>query len=185
MRSRDIVGEPAEQLVARASEDLPDEVPHGQVDRSTRDLVPGDRAAAFCDELGPQRVDTDQPVVKAAADGVDDRGLGLAVGVRPRLRLGVTDQAGVGVHTHQHVVRAVHASRGELWRAAVRQRERNRLHRSDLDRAGERRGGLSRRGIGTQLHLLAVSSRPRSQPNGPGPKRKPDRWPWQHKYGVD
>ncbi len=51
------------------------------------------------------------------------------------------------------------ASRSELRRAAVRQSERNRFHRGDADRARERLDGLDRLRIGTQLHLLEVSSR--------------------------
>ena len=57
VRGRDVVREPAQQRVARAAEDLPDEVPDGEVDGAARDVVAGDAGAALGDELDAQRVD--------------------------------------------------------------------------------------------------------------------------------
>ena len=58
VRGGDVVREAAQQRVARAAEDLADEVPDGEVDRAARDVVAGDRGAALGDELDAQRVDT-------------------------------------------------------------------------------------------------------------------------------
>ena len=82
-------------------------------------------------------------LVERPCDGVDDRGLGLAVGVGARLRLGLADEAGVAVHAHEHVVRAAHAARREPRRTPVGQRERDRLDAGDPDGARERLSAAS------------------------------------------
>ena len=65
-------------------------------------------------------------------DHRDDAGLGLAVGERPRRRLGHADHAVVGMHPDQHVLGGVDLAGGELQRLDVRDGERNRLDGSDF-----------------------------------------------------
>ena len=124
----------------------------GQVDRAAGDVVAGDRGAALGHELGAQRIEVRQRVAEGPAHGVDDRGLGLAVGVGARLRLGLADEAGVAVHAHEHVVRAADAARRESRRAPVGQRERDRFD------AGDPGGAHERRRIGAHVHSSKVGS---------------------------
>ena len=81
VRGRDIVREPAQQRVARAPEQLPDEIPNSQVHSTACHVVPGDGGAAGGDQLDSQRVEAGERRVERSADRVDDRRLGLAVGV--------------------------------------------------------------------------------------------------------
>ena len=109
----------------------PGEVPDGEVDRAARHRVPRELRAALGGRPGAHGVDAGQPLGQRPAHRADDRGLGLAVGVGPRLRLGLADEPGVRVHAHEDVVGAAHPPRREHGQAAVGQRERDRLDRGD------------------------------------------------------
>ena len=58
VRGSDVVREAAQQRVARAAEDLADEIPDREIDRAARDVVARHRSTALGDELDAQRVDT-------------------------------------------------------------------------------------------------------------------------------
>jgi hypothetical protein len=113
-------------------ERLPNDIPDRDVDRSLGGRV-GDRPV----QTGVHRFAFEGRVAddlrgEDAVDDSDDRALRLAVGERPRWRLGRTDEAVVGVHAHQHVLGDGDLTAGEPERLAVRDSERDRLHPGDL-----------------------------------------------------
>ena len=135
MRGGHVAGEAAQQGVAGAAEDLPDDVPDREVDRAARDVVARDAGAARGDELDPQRVDAAQRRGERPADRGDDRGLRLAV-VYGRGWASAWPTSPASVCTRTSTLSALaHASGRELRRAPVGQRERDRLDRRDPDRA--------------------------------------------------
>jgi len=68
---------------------------------------------------------------EVVADRGDDRRLGLAVRVRPGLRLGLPHEALVGVHAHEDVLGLLDRAHREAGGAAVRHGVRDRLDARD------------------------------------------------------
>ncbi len=90
------------------AEHLADQVPERDVDGSARAVVAGEPGHSAPRRLRVARVDADQQLLERTSCGSCARSsLALAVGVRPRLRLGVPDEPGVGVDADEHVVGAV------------------------------------------------------------------------------
>ena len=105
VRDRDAVREPAEQRAHGRPSSWPtrSQTARSTAPRATRS--PGAPPRRASTSSVAQRVEPLERRPEPVADRGDDRGLRLAVGVRPRLRLGLADEAVVGVHAHEHVVR--------------------------------------------------------------------------------
>ena len=106
-----------------------------QIAMSMADLAVGLPTVRASRALTTSRSVSVSPTICGCEDLVDhrdDAGLGLAVGERPRRRLGHPDDPVIGMHPHQHVVRGMDFTRGELQRLDIRDGERNRLDGSDF-----------------------------------------------------
>ena len=163
MGSRHVLSEAAEQRVTGALEQLSDQIPDREIDSAACDVVTCYPSAALRDEFDTQRIDPDQRIVQPTTDGINDRRLRLAIGIRSRLRLSLPDDAGVRVDPYENVVRVGDASRGELWPTPIRHHVRDRFEGGDADSAHERMERCERHRLGLNFHRRRINSlRPRS-----------------------
>ncbi len=91
-------------------------IPHGHVDGGLGGGVADGAGHSGAGDLAFQQGQPHELRGEDLLDHGDDAGLRLAVGERPRRRLGDPDDAVIGVHPNQHVLGGVHFAGGELQR---------------------------------------------------------------------